>query len=69
VKSNTFNRWAYVLKCRCLACTASMSTFESAISIAAEALAGQTDKAGGAYILHPLRVMLRVSMVVGADPR
>jgi len=28
--------------------------------IAAEAHAGQTDKAGAAYILHPLRVMLRL---------
>jgi len=28
--------------------------------IAAEAHAGQTDKAGAAYILHPLRVMFRV---------
>lgn len=40
-----------------------MSTLERAIAIAAEAHAGQTDKAGGAYILHPLRVMLRVSTV------
>ncbi|MCA9955420.1 MAG: GTP pyrophosphokinase [Ardenticatenaceae bacterium] len=35
-----------------------MSTLERAIAIAAEAHAGQTDKAGVAYILHPLRVML-----------
>jgi GTP diphosphokinase / guanosine-3',5'-bis(diphosphate) 3'-diphosphatase len=35
-----------------------MSTLERAIAIAAEAHAGQTDKAGEHYILHPLRVML-----------
>lgn len=35
-----------------------MSTLEKAIAIAAEAHEGQTDKAGMAYILHPLRVML-----------
>lgn len=37
-----------------------MATLERAIQIAAEAHAGQTDKAGEPYILHPLRVMLRV---------
>jgi hypothetical protein len=33
-------------------------TLERAIALATEAHAGQTDKAGAAYILHPLRVML-----------
>lgn len=37
-----------------------MSTLERAIAIAAEAHAGQQDKAGESYILHPLRVMQRV---------
>ncbi|MBX3658175.1 MAG: HD domain-containing protein [Ramlibacter sp.] len=37
-----------------------MSTLERAIALAAEAHAGQTDKANQPYILHPLRVMLRV---------
>ena len=37
-----------------------MSTIEKAISIAAAAHAGQRDKAGESYILHPLRVMLRM---------
>jgi (p)ppGpp synthase/HD superfamily hydrolase len=35
-----------------------MATLERAITIAAEAHAGQLDKAGASYILHPLRVML-----------
>jgi len=35
-----------------------MSTLERAIEIAAAAHAGQHDKAGAPYILHPLRVML-----------
>lgn len=38
-----------------------MSTLERAISIAAEAHAGQCDKGGAPYILHVLRVMMRVS--------
>jgi len=37
-----------------------MSTIERAIEIAARAHAGQTDKAGQPYILHPLRLMLAV---------
>jgi (p)ppGpp synthase/HD superfamily hydrolase len=37
-----------------------MSTLERAIAIAAAAHASQVDKAGAPYILHPLRVMLRV---------
>lgn len=37
-----------------------MSTLERAIEIAAKAHAGQLDKAGEPYILHPLRVMLTV---------
>jgi (p)ppGpp synthase/HD superfamily hydrolase len=38
-----------------------MSTPERAIIIAAEAHAGQLDKAGAPYVMHPLRMMLRVS--------
>ncbi len=37
-----------------------MSSLERAIAIAATAHAGQVDKAGAPYILHPLRVMLAV---------
>ena len=37
-----------------------MATLERAIEIAAKAHAGQLDKAGQPYILHPLCVMLRV---------
>lgn len=33
-------------------------TLERAVAIAAEAHAGQVDKAGEAFILHPLRVMM-----------
>jgi len=40
-----------------------MSTLERAIEIAARAHAGQIDKAGAPYILHPLRVMLAVSTI------
>jgi (p)ppGpp synthase/HD superfamily hydrolase len=35
-----------------------MNMLERAIAIAAEAHAGQVDKAGAPYILHPLRMML-----------
>lgn len=38
-----------------------MATLERAIVIAAAAHAGQVDKADQPYILHPLRVMLRVA--------
>ncbi len=38
-----------------------MSTLEHAISLAATLHAGQVDKAGARYILHPLRVMLRMT--------
>jgi (p)ppGpp synthase/HD superfamily hydrolase len=37
-----------------------MATLEKAIQIAAQAHAGQKDKSGAPYILHPLRMMLRV---------
>ncbi|AIY44172.1 Guanosine-3',5'-bis [Collimonas arenae] len=37
-----------------------MSTLERAIAIAAQTHEGQTDKGGAPYILHPLRVMMRV---------
>lgn len=43
-----------------------MSTLELAIEIAAHAHAGQYDKAGQPYILHPLRLMFSVE---GADER
>ena len=46
------HRWSAALKDPCLACAAPMSTLERAITIAAEAHAGQTDKAGGGG-LHP----------------
>ena len=38
-----------------------MSTLERAIAIAAEGHAGQKDWGGEPYVLHPLRMMLRVS--------
>jgi (p)ppGpp synthase/HD superfamily hydrolase len=38
-----------------------MATLEEAISIAAKVHAGQKDKAGDPYILHPLRMMMRMS--------
>lgn len=37
-----------------------MADIEEAIRIAVEAHRGQTDKAGAPYILHPLRMMLRM---------
>jgi (p)ppGpp synthase/HD superfamily hydrolase len=37
-----------------------MSSLEKAIALATEAHAGQKDRAGAAYVLHPLRVMARV---------
>lgn len=37
-----------------------MATLERAIQIAVEAHAGQTDKAGNPYILHPLRIMFKM---------
>ncbi|MFJ4248189.1 HD domain-containing protein [Pseudomonas sp. NPDC089741] len=36
-------------------------TLEHAIAIAAKAHAGQVDKGGAPYILHPLKVMLRMT--------
>lgn len=39
-----------------------MSTLERAIAIAALAHAGVVDKGGQPYILHPLRVMMSVSL-------
>ncbi|AXJ04495.1 GTP pyrophosphokinase [Pseudomonas fluorescens] len=38
-----------------------IQTLERAIAIAATAHAGQVDKGGAPYILHPLKVMLRMS--------
>ena len=40
--------------------TEAMATLERAIAIAAAAHAGQKSKEGGPYILHPLRVMMRM---------
>jgi (p)ppGpp synthase/HD superfamily hydrolase len=37
------------------------STLERAIAIAAEAHAGQVDKAGAPYVLHPIRMMLSLT--------
>jgi len=38
-----------------------MGTLERAIEIAAQVHAGQVDKGGEPYILHPLRVMMKLS--------
>lgn len=40
-----------------------VATLEKAIAIAAKAHEGQVDKAGVPYIIHPLRVMLRVTSI------
>jgi (p)ppGpp synthase/HD superfamily hydrolase len=40
-----------------------VSTLERAIAIAAEGHAGQVDKAGAPYVLHPLRMMLSASSI------
>ena len=37
-----------------------MKVIERAIEIAVKVHRGQTDKAGAPYILHPLRVMMRM---------
>jgi len=37
------------------------ATLEDAIAIAAQAHKGQKDKAGAPYLLHPLRMMLRMT--------
>jgi (p)ppGpp synthase/HD superfamily hydrolase len=41
----------------------SLSTLERAIAIAAEAHAGQVDKARAPYVLHPLRMILAMSLI------
>ena len=38
-----------------------IATIEDAITIAAQAHKGQKDKAGSPYLLHPLRMMLRMN--------
>src|SRR5258708_14260514 len=38
-----------------------MATLEDAVAIAAQAHRGQKDKAGDPYLLHPLRMMLRMN--------
>jgi guanosine-3',5'-bis(diphosphate) 3'-pyrophosphohydrolase len=40
-----------------------MSTLERAIALAATVHSGQRDKAGAPYILHPLRMMLKMKTV------
>jgi len=38
-----------------------LATVEDAISLAAQAHKGQKDKAGAPYLLHPLRMMMRMT--------
>ncbi|MEJ7849434.1 MAG: hypothetical protein WKF92_15240 [Pyrinomonadaceae bacterium] len=48
-----------------------MTTPNKAIEIAARVHAGQTDKAGKAYILHPLRMMMKMTSepaMIAASP-
>jgi len=40
-----------------------MSTLEKAIALAAKSHVGMTDKAGAPYILHPLRVMMKMNTI------
>jgi len=40
-----------------------MSTLERAVALAATVHSGQTDKAGAPYILHPLRMMMKMKTV------
>lgn len=42
-----------------------MATLERAIVIAAEAHAGTVDKAGAPYVLHPLRLMMKMESIAG----
>ncbi len=42
-----------------------MQTLERAIAIAAEAHAGQIDRIGAPYILHPLRLMMKMDSIGG----
>ena len=44
-----------------------MSSLERAVEIAAQAHAGQKDKAGAVYLLHPLRVMLSLDDATEAE--
>jgi len=44
-----------------------MSTLERAIVIAPEAHAGQVDKTGAPYVLHPLRMIFAVSTIEEKD--
>lgn len=52
--ANQWTTWVALMK------TVSMGTLEDAIALAVKAHRGQTDKNGQPYILHPLRVMLRL---------